>query len=255
MKADEDNQSDPSSEFIYSQAELYRSLFERYEVDIAWLSRYISRRFPLQNPRVLELACGEARILKGLAYRGSSTRLSGLDRSPHMLELARKLIPDARFYRADMRNFRIGETYDLVLLMANSLSHIRSRQERSMVYDSIARHLGTDAVAVCAVLNSRGYEDSLQAPVSMGSCDDSRGNEYQVYEQSRMLDETTIEVNWYFQAESSDADDLLNTFTLHCFQPGELETEIRSAGGDILETLHGFDKGMDFWDIHVYRTG
>lgn len=254
MNADEDNPSEITSAFIYEQAQLYRSLFERYEVDIAWLSRFIFRSFPSQNPRILELACGEARILKGLAYRGSSTRLSGLDISPRMLELARSAVPDAALYQADMRDFRLGKHYDLILLMANSLSHILSREDRRNVYDSISRHLGTGGLAVCAVLTSRGYEDSLNAPVTMGECSDSRGNRFEVFEQSRMLEEDTIQVDWYFQAETSDADDLHNTFTLHCFQPGELAGEIRESGGEILETLHGFRSDMDFWDIHVYRT-
>src|SRR3954447_25512139 len=70
---------------------------------------------------VLELGCGTGSVMKQLAPR---YRVTGVDRSAAMLELAAEKLPDARLLRADIRTFALGESFDVVLCVYDTINHL-----------------------------------------------------------------------------------------------------------------------------------
>ena len=59
---------------------------------------------------VLDLCCGTGQLLEVLAQRGY--QVTGVDLSAAMLDRARRWVPRARFYHADVRAFRqIGRAH------------------------------------------------------------------------------------------------------------------------------------------------
>jgi class 3 adenylate cyclase len=61
---------------------------------------------------VLELGCGTGSVLAGLP---ASLSVTGLDRSPEMLAIARSKVPKARFIEADISSFDLGERFDVII--------------------------------------------------------------------------------------------------------------------------------------------
>ena len=70
---------------------------------------------------LLELGCGTGSILARLPMIHS---LTGLDRSPQMLALAREKVPRARLIEGDMASFSLGERFDVVICVFDSLNHL-----------------------------------------------------------------------------------------------------------------------------------
>ena len=70
---------------------------------------------------LLELACGTGSILARLDEVPSVT---GLDRSPEMLAVAARKVPRARLIEADMTSFHLGEQFDVVVCVFDSLNHL-----------------------------------------------------------------------------------------------------------------------------------
>jgi SAM-dependent methyltransferase len=95
---------------------------------------------------VLEVACGNGRLVAPLARAGHS--VVGIDASAAMLALAREKLADgpgpagARLVQADMRDFRLdGQTFDLAILAVKSFAYLLTRADQQRALASIAAHL------------------------------------------------------------------------------------------------------------------
>src|SRR5580704_11219863 len=78
-----------------------------------WVSRYLPKASSL-----LELGCGTGSILARIT---SVPILTGLDLSPEMLAVALEKVPNARLVEADMKSFSLGERFDVVICVFDSL--------------------------------------------------------------------------------------------------------------------------------------
>jgi SAM-dependent methyltransferase len=94
---------------------------------------------------VLELACGTGSILALL--RGDFD-VAGVDRSPQMLEIARAKLPDALLVEGDMRDVRLGERFDAVLCLYDSINHLPALEDWERVFDTALAHLAPGGVFV-----------------------------------------------------------------------------------------------------------
>ena len=86
--------------------------------------RGLASEVKVKGGSLLEVACGTGRVTIRLAQDGPYT--VGLDLSEKMLEVARekgKAIPNLKWVEADMRDFELGETFDLVLIPGHAFQN------------------------------------------------------------------------------------------------------------------------------------
>jgi len=98
---------------------------------------YRGRHMP-QAQSLLELGCGSGSILAGLRRLQS---LVGLDRSPQMLAAARRKVPEARFVQADMTAFELGERFDIVICVFDTLNHLAGFDAWCRLFERTRAHL------------------------------------------------------------------------------------------------------------------
>ena len=94
---------------------------------------------------ILELGCGTGTILAGL---GSIGPLTGIDRSPEMLAIAREKVPSARLIEDDITTFALGETFDVVLCVFDTLNHITTFEGWTSLFDRARTHLAPDGLFI-----------------------------------------------------------------------------------------------------------
>lgn len=105
------------------------------------LLKYISREFPGEPPRILDLGCGTGRLAYHLAEAGCP--VTGLDLSPDMLALAERRCARpmasgrARFLREDIADFRVEGPFDLALSTYNSMNHLDSEAKLRGCFRSV----------------------------------------------------------------------------------------------------------------------
>ncbi len=112
-----------------------------------------------QGGRVLEVACGSGRVLVPLVEAGN--QVVGLDASPHMLELARSKLASVdagastRLVQGDMRDFDLGETFDLAIIATKSFAYLLDRADQALALMCIARHLRPGGLLALDLLHPR----------------------------------------------------------------------------------------------------
>jgi SAM-dependent methyltransferase len=104
----------------------------------------IARHHPSART-VLELACGTGSILAQLR---TDFAVTGLDRSPEMLALAAEKLPGVRLVEADMTRFELGERFDVVLCVYDSINHLLDFGDWEAVFDRAREHLTDGGIFV-----------------------------------------------------------------------------------------------------------
>jgi SAM-dependent methyltransferase len=116
---------------------LYRGKDCRSEADqiLALAHECLGRR-----PRsLLDVACGTGRHLAEFRRRVDA---AGVDLSPRMLAVARQRVGrSVPLRRADMRDFRLGRTFDVVVCLFSAFAHMRSAEDRARALSNFYRHL------------------------------------------------------------------------------------------------------------------
>lgn len=77
------------------------------------------------NPKakkILDVACGTGYLLK--YFRGLGFKVTGVDLSKEMLNIASKRVPGAKLYQQDMARLNVDDTFDVITCVFDSINHL-----------------------------------------------------------------------------------------------------------------------------------
>ncbi|HEX8181132.1 MAG TPA: class I SAM-dependent methyltransferase [Pyrinomonadaceae bacterium] len=132
--------------------------------DQAGTARYIRKLIVQHKPEaqtLLELACGTGAVLVHLAR---DYEVAGLDRSSSMLAVARKRLPQVRLVHTDMRAFNLGQQFDVVLCVADSINHVLSFAGWRQVFRRVAAHLARGGLFIFDINTERKLKRHISEP-------------------------------------------------------------------------------------------
>jgi len=211
---------------IYSDAQRYDLVMEAYASgdQLNFYRKQVAR----YGEPVLELACGSGRFTIPLA--NEAINITGVDISEDMLDLAKWKASTARvnirFIQGDMRNFDLGEKFKFIFIPAQSLSHLRRREEIENCFSCVRRHLADGGRFLIELFNPSvsmlAREPSRRYPV--GQYKDPKG-EAQVIVTEQVHYDSASQVNhiqWFFQKEGSK-DEVMLSFEMRQFFPQEID--------------------------------
>jgi len=113
--------------------------------DVAELLRELVRKNNPGAKSVLELACGTGAILRRFARDYAVT---GVDLSKGMLTIARKELPNVKFLRRDITNFRLNKKFDAIICVYDSINHILDFEGWEKVFANANAHLAEGGVFI-----------------------------------------------------------------------------------------------------------
>ena len=110
-----------------------------------FLSRQVARRAP-EAHTWLDLCCGTGSLLTLVCAHGYEA--VGLDLSPHQLAYARQNAPQARLVEADVRTFDLGQTFDVVTCLFDSLNYLTNKRDLAQALRAARRHLAAGGLFI-----------------------------------------------------------------------------------------------------------
>lgn len=112
--------------------------FQGDRVEHALYIRSLIEKHRPKAAAILELACGTGSILKQLE---SYYEVAGADISASMLKIAARKVPQARLFHEDMTRIALGERFDVVLCVYDSINHLLGFEAWEAVFDRAHEHL------------------------------------------------------------------------------------------------------------------
>lgn len=157
-KADLRRQADPIVSLMQhppftALAAVYDAIMADVEYD-HWLDFVLTyaRDGGLEPRTALDLACGTGGFTRELHAAGLA--VTGLDGSAEMLLSARKRLPSVPFVQGDLRTFELGQRFDLVTCVFDSLNNLLSTQDLGAAFGQMYAHLNAGGLLACD-LNTR----------------------------------------------------------------------------------------------------
>lgn len=131
-----------------SAADLYDLLYEDrkdYRAEAEVVAGFVRERQPLAAS-LLDVACGTGLHLA--AFAELFDRAEGVDIAEPMLAVARRRLPATPLHKGDMREFRLGGVFDVVVCMFSSIAYLRSTEDLDRALVTMTEHLAPGAVLV-----------------------------------------------------------------------------------------------------------
>jgi SAM-dependent methyltransferase len=141
-------------------AGFYDQIMGDRSADVARVRSYITRFCPAARS-LLELGCGTGAMLAGLA---TGLEVTGLDRSPEMLDVAARTVPSARLVEADMTAFSLGARFDVAICVFDTLNHLPAFADWRELFDRVHEHLVAGGLFVFDVNTTQRLRRLWQGP-------------------------------------------------------------------------------------------
>jgi len=157
-----------------------------HDVDYEMWADYVTGLIQAEGVRgkdLLDLACGTGNVSFAMARRGY--RVTGLDLSPQMLDVARKkaqdLVPASEmrsdqpvtpvqpvdYIHGDMRAFDLGRQFHVITCLYDSINYLRSQEDLAQAFTCSRNHLKHGGVFVFDVNTEYQLARSHNKPTVM----------------------------------------------------------------------------------------
>jgi len=126
--------------------DLIYSSFKNYDKEVRKLHAIINESLP-EAKTVLDVACGTAKHAE-ILHANYGYKVDGIDLEQRFVEIAQKRIPSGKFHQADMKDFSLGEKYDVVVCLFSSIGYLRSLGEITQTLRNFKEHLSDDGIII-----------------------------------------------------------------------------------------------------------
>jgi SAM-dependent methyltransferase len=120
---------------------------EDYIEEAEFLTNLIKSYMSYPPQTMLHLGCGGGHIDMTLKRH---FQVTGVDISENMLGLARKLNPENKYVIGDMRDARLKDKFDVVLLY-DGIDYMTSEKDLKAAFETASEHLNNDGILLTVV--------------------------------------------------------------------------------------------------------
>ena len=120
----------------------------------------VFRRFsgtPIKT--VLDLGCGTGLHDKEFSERGY--KITGLDLSEDMIEIAKERNPSVVFLAGDMSNFNLNKKFAAIITMFSAMGYLTENKQIEGFFKSVKNHLTENGLLILDVWNGLGVMNEI----------------------------------------------------------------------------------------------
>jgi SAM-dependent methyltransferase len=193
---------------------------------------------------VLELGSGTGNFLVTLTEK--KFEVTGLDISEEMLNASKRRARakelESNQINADMRDFDLGQKFNLIFVAGNSLQHLNTIKDVESCFASVRRHLSRTGKFIVEVFNP-SLELLSRDPNERFFVGEYKTDEGWVVITENVFYDAATQINhlkWHYKNQYMKEERTVN-FTMRQFFPQELDYLFVRNGFRILEKFGNFD--------------
>lgn len=128
-------------------AEFYDAVYgtKDYAREAATVRELAERHYQSGGRDWLDVACGTGQHAQ---HWISDYRITGIDLDPEMVAIAARKLPAGRFHVGDMRDFALGQTFDVLTCLFSSIAYVVTPEALAQTLETFAQHLKPGGVAL-----------------------------------------------------------------------------------------------------------
>ena len=227
---------------IYLDGRHYDLAYSDYTEDIDfWVEQ--AKRY---GSPVLELACGTGRITMPLAKEGFE--VTGIDLAESMLEQAERNSQeqglDIDWVKADMRDFRLGKSFPLIICPGQSISRLLTIEDIERCLAAVREHLAPGGRFIMELYNPSleilSREEGERSPFLEYDHPDGEGKVRvdfsSLYEKATQLQHLTL----HYSLPGVD-EQPTERVRIRMYFPQELDALLKYNGFEVVEKYGDFD--------------
>lgn len=126
---------------IYNELALYYDLVyegKDYKTESEKVHAIIQKYKLSKGKDLLDVACGTGNHIKYLKYW---YKITGLDISRGMLQIAKKKYPKLKFYHSDMSTFKLKKRFDIITCLFSAIAHVQDYPTLKKTIKNMSEHL------------------------------------------------------------------------------------------------------------------
>ncbi len=116
-----------------------------YKKESIRIKALISKYKKSNGNSLLEVACGTGRHLQYLKKEFSCT---AVDLNEGMLKIARKRVPEIKFKKGDMINFKLKRKFDIILCLFSSIGYVKTYKNLEKTLKNFSEHAKVGGVTI-----------------------------------------------------------------------------------------------------------
>ena len=123
------------SELATIYHEMYQSIFD-YKKEFQFYNKLLKK---YKCKKILEIGCGSGNLAPFFLKVGYD--YIGLDLFKEMIKIAKEVEPKAKFVQGDMRNLKLKDKFDAILITGRSFTYMTTNEDVMSALKSINKHL------------------------------------------------------------------------------------------------------------------
>ena len=116
--------------------------FKDYGAEAEKIMALIRKELPTAKT-ILDVACGTAEHAELLSEQ---FEVDGIDLEPAFMEIAKEKVPSGNFWLADMSDFSLPKTYDVVQCLFSSIGYLLTKEKVVAALKNFKNHLNSGGV-------------------------------------------------------------------------------------------------------------
>lgn len=151
-----------SNEQLYNDfAKYYDKLYNEvdYEGEIEFIKWAVKKHKTSSKNLLMDVACGTGTHAEKLT---DCFKVTGVDISPKMLEIARKKVLNANFIQGDMKCLDVGSKFDVITCIFSAIHYNRNIKELEITLQNFYDHLNPGGILIFDLsLNKNNWIEGL----------------------------------------------------------------------------------------------
>ncbi|MBW4061400.1 class I SAM-dependent methyltransferase [Candidatus Saccharibacteria bacterium] len=197
---------------------------------IELLQKSLKKHHPAAKT-LLELGCGTGSILDGLK---TQYQIAGIEKSPEMLKIAQRKLPNSRLEIGDIARYELGTTFDVIICVFDTINHLTNFAKWETMFDATAKHLAPGGIFIFDMISI----ERLHKLMAMPTYTQDIGSLIADMEIERVSDN---EVEWTTTIQEPHPDGTIQVYEDHASEASFQLNEVIKAVSRRFELINTFD--------------